>query len=95
MPKLAAFLALGTIAHNAILATLGERLSAWKFGHGARHRLPSGQTVYDSYHCSRYNVNTGRLTEAMFHAVLERIAAAIEPAVAPPGVEPPASVEQA
>ncbi len=81
MPRRAAFLALGTIAHNAILATLGERLVAWKFGHGARHHLPSGQTLYDSYHCSRYNVNTGRLTEAMFHAVLERIAAGVSPAV--------------
>ena len=84
MPRLAAFLALGTIAHNAILATLGERLSAWKFGHGARHRLPSGQLLFDSYHCSRYNVNTRRLTEPMFHAVLEQIAATLRPAAVPP-----------
>ncbi len=79
MPRLGAFLALGTIAHNAILAALGERQSAWQFAHGARHRLPTDQTLYDSYHCSRYNLNTGRLTEAMFHAVLEQIAAAIRP----------------
>ena len=83
MPRLGAFLALGTIAHNAILAAQGERQSAWKFAHGARHRLPSGQTLYDSYHCSRYNVNTGRLTEAMFHAVLDQIAAAIRPSARP------------
>ena len=84
MPRLAAFLALGTIAHNAILATLGERLSAWKFGHGARHSLPSGQLLFDSYHCSRYNVNTGRLTEPMFHAVLEQIAGTLRLAAVPP-----------
>ncbi len=84
MSRLTALLALGTIAHNAILASFGERLSAWKFGHGARHHLPTGQTLYDSYHCSRYNVNTGRLTEAMFHAVIEQIAAALPPAAAPP-----------
>ena len=89
MPRLAAFPALGTIAHNAIPATLGARLSAWKFGHGARHRLPSGRLLFDSYHCSHYNMNTRRLTEPMFHAVLEEIAAALRPAaVLPARIEP-------
>ncbi|MEO8418284.1 MAG: uracil-DNA glycosylase, partial [Methylophilaceae bacterium] len=42
-------------------------------GHAARHALPNGQVLYDSYHCSRYNTNTRRLTEAMFHGVFEKI----------------------
>ena len=62
-------LALGTLAHGAVLAALGEKKSAWKFGHGRFHELPGGLVLADSYHCSRYNTNTGRLTEAMFEAV--------------------------
>jgi uracil-DNA glycosylase family 4 len=59
-------LALGAIAHQAALSALGEKKSAFKFGHGAIHALKSGFTLVDSYHCSRYNTNTGVLTPAMF-----------------------------
>jgi len=61
-----ALLALGAIAHDATLKALGEKKSAHKFGHGARHRLKDGRTLIDSYHCSRYNTNTGVLTPEMF-----------------------------
>ncbi len=67
-------LALGVVAHGAVVAALGGKKSAWPFRHGAVHRLGCGLMLADSYHCSRYNTNTGRLTEAMFHAVFERIA---------------------
>jgi uracil-DNA glycosylase len=66
-------LALGSIAHEAVLMAVGERKSAHKFAHGARHTLPSGTTLFDSYHCSRYNTNTKRLTEASFHSVFQAI----------------------
>ncbi len=59
-------LALGAIAHQAALTALGEKKSAFKFAHGATHALKSGFTLVDSYHCSRYNTNTGVLTAAMF-----------------------------
>ncbi len=70
----AAILALGRIAHDAVLAALELRKSAFGFGHGHRHALPDGRRLYDSYHCSRYNTNTGRLTPAMFQAVFQAIA---------------------
>jgi uracil-DNA glycosylase family 4 len=75
MPKLKAVLALGTVAHGAVLVALGQKRGALKFVHGAQHELPGGIILADSYHCSRYNTNTGRLTEAMFHAVFEGLAA--------------------
>jgi len=62
-------LALGGLSHGAILAALGEKKSAYPFAHQACHRLTNGLTLVNSYHCSRYNTNTGRLTEAMFDAV--------------------------
>jgi uracil-DNA glycosylase len=68
-------LALGQIAHIAVLDAVKRKRSAAPFGHGAEHPLPNGVTLFSSYHCSRYNTNTGRLTEAMFHAVFDRIAA--------------------
>ena len=68
-------LALGTLAHGAVLAALGEKKSAWKFGHRQFHSLSGGLILADSYHCSRYNTNTGKLTEAMFHSAFERIQA--------------------
>lgn len=70
-----AILALGKVAHDQTLRTLGLKLSAHPFGHGARHDVGAGRTLYDSYHCSRYNTNTGRLTEAMFDAVIASIRA--------------------
>jgi uracil-DNA glycosylase len=69
LPRLKAVLALGAIAHQAVLATLGERRSAFPFSHGAMHTLSNGLVLADSYHCSRYNTNTGKLTPAMFEAV--------------------------
>jgi uracil-DNA glycosylase family 4 len=69
LPRLRAVLALGAVAHGAILTSLGFPKAARRFSHGALHRLPNGLVLADSYHCSRYNTNTGRLTEAMFHAV--------------------------
>jgi uracil-DNA glycosylase family 4 len=65
-----AMLALGAIAHDAALRALGEKKSAFKFGHGARHALGNGLTLVDSYHCSRYNTNTGVLTPAMFESAV-------------------------
>ena len=70
LPTLSAILALGTIAHRAVIESLGEKVSAWRFAHGAKLLLPNGTTLFDSYHVSRYNTNTGRLTEAMFDAVV-------------------------
>lgn len=78
MPKLRALLALGQIAHGAVLAALGQRKSAFRFGHGAVHALPDGKLLADSYHCSRYNTNTGKLTTAMFEAVFAELRKALE-----------------
>jgi uracil-DNA glycosylase len=77
LPKIKVILALGSIAHDAVLVGLGQRKSAAKFAHGARHALPRGLTLFDSYHCSRYNTNTGRLTTEMFRDVVGKAAAAI------------------
>lgn len=66
-------LALGKIAHDSSLAVFGLRPSKAKFAHGASHTLPDGRTLIDSYHCSRYNTNTRRLTPEMFNAVFESI----------------------
>lgn len=72
LPDLEIMLALGKVAHDSIVRLSGARLADHKFAHGAVHRLPDGRTLIDSYHCSRYNVNTGRLTAAMFEAVFEQ-----------------------
>jgi uracil-DNA glycosylase len=71
------FLALGRIAHESLLTTLGERKALFPFAHGAEHRLSGGATLFDSYHCSRYNTNTRVLTEAMFEDVVGRAATAV------------------
>jgi uracil-DNA glycosylase len=65
-------LALGSIGHNALIRALGLKPSEFKFGHAAEHALPTGQTLIDSYHCSRYNTQTRRLTDEMFDAVFAR-----------------------
>ena len=65
-------IALGQIAHGAAVRSAGGRLSAYKFGHLAEHELPGGRILIDSYHCSRYNQNTGRLTREMFESVFSR-----------------------
>lgn len=67
-------LALGAIAHGASLRALGLKPSGFKFAHAAEHELPRGLTLIDSYHCSRYNTNTRRLTTDMFRAVVGRAA---------------------
>ena len=68
-----AMLALGTVAHAAVLTAIGLKAAHCKFRHGAKHTLPGGQVLFDSYHCSRYNTNTRRLTVEMFHAVFAGI----------------------
>ena len=69
-----AYLALGRIAHDSLLTALGEKKSAHPFAHGAEHDLSSGARLFDSYHCSRYNTNTGVLTTEMFEDVVGRAA---------------------
>ena len=66
LSRLRVVLALGTLAHNAVLRALGQTQNSVKFSHGAIHQLPTGLILADSYHCSRYNTNTGRLTKLMF-----------------------------
>jgi uracil-DNA glycosylase family 4 len=71
LPRLKAIIALGRIAHESTLRALGLRLAAHPFAHGARHALSDGgPELFDSYHCSRYNTNTGVLTPDMFRDVL-------------------------
>ncbi len=71
LPADAVVMALGGIAHRAIVKALGRRQVEFKFGHAALHDLDRFQLL-DSYHCSRYNTNTGRLTEAMFDAIFAK-----------------------
>lgn len=73
-PTARAIVALGRIAHDSTARALGLKLSRVPFGHGAEHDLGGGARLFDSYHCSRYNTNTGVLTEAMFRAVFARVA---------------------
>ena len=73
MPRLVAILALGRIAHDSVAAALGVKRSAAPFAHGAAHEATARIALFDSYHCSRYNTNTGRLTEAMFRAVFAKV----------------------
>jgi uracil-DNA glycosylase len=80
MPRLRAILALGTLAHAAVLRARGLRLSGYKFAHGALHALPGGLALADSYHVSRYNTSTRRLTAEMFGAVIERLREELAPA---------------
>jgi len=78
MPNLACIVALGAVAHGTVVAALGEKRASWPFSHGALHRIPGRPLLADSYHCSRYNTNTGRLTEAMFGAVFEAVRAQLD-----------------
>src|SRR4051812_31968034 len=71
-------LALGGIAHKAVLMATADRAAVHKFAHGAKHRLDSGLMLFDSYHCSRYNTQTRRLTASMFEHVFAEIRHAID-----------------
>lgn len=73
MADLHVIVALGTVAHGAVLAAEGEKKSVYKFDHGAFHKLSRGLLLADSYHCSRYNTNTGKLTPEMFKAVFAEV----------------------
>lgn len=69
LPGSSVVIALGTIAHNAVLRASGHKVSEFKFGHGHQHALGSGHWLIDSYHCSRYNTQTRRLTVSMFREI--------------------------
>jgi len=73
MSRLAAIVVLGRIAHDSTLAALGARKATFPFAHGARHAVTPDVTLFDSFHCSRYNTNTGRLTPDMFRAVFAAV----------------------
>ena len=78
LAKGACILALGSIAHNAVLRALGLKAKDYSFGHNMLHELPQEYYLLDSYHCSRYNTQTRRLTEPMFRAVFSQAKALIE-----------------
>jgi uracil-DNA glycosylase family 4 len=73
LPPETVLLALGRIAHDAILLAMGLKLKLYTFAHGAQFALPSGHTLIDSYHCSRYNTQTGKLTQEMFDRVFAQV----------------------
>jgi uracil-DNA glycosylase len=74
MKNLKTILTLGSVAHNAILPVLGYKKSAFRFGHGNVHKLDKhGLTLLNSYHTSRYNINTGVLTPDMFDKVIKKL----------------------
>jgi uracil-DNA glycosylase len=72
LPKLSTIIALGQIAHQSAVKAVGAKLPKHRFAHGAVHQMLDGRTIIDSYHCSRYNQNTGRITGEMFEAVFEK-----------------------
>ena len=74
MPNLKLILSLGAVSHGAVLQALGYKKSAFKFAHGAEHHLPHHNlTLVDSYHTSRYNINTNVLTAEMFDKIIFRL----------------------
>ncbi|MDG1826488.1 MAG: uracil-DNA glycosylase [Henriciella sp.] len=77
LPKLKVMLCLGKISHDSTMRTLGLKLSEHKFGHGTEYAF-EGMTILSSYHCSRYNTNTRRLTEEMFETIFARAKALID-----------------
>ncbi len=79
LPRLEVMVALGRIAHESTLRALKLTLSKFPFAHGARHPVtPAGLSLFDSYHCSRYNTNTGVLTETMFRQVFASVRAELD-----------------
>ena len=79
LPRGAVVLALGGIAHGAVLRAFALRPGAHRFGHGSVYALPGGRTLVDAYHCSRYNIQTGRLTPALFAEAVALAKALIVP----------------
>lgn len=73
MPNLKIICSLGLVSHNSVVKACGGKIANYKFGHQNQHNLDNGLTLIDSYHCSKYNTSTKRLTESMFHAVFEGI----------------------
>lgn len=73
LSQLRAIVCLGRIAHDSTLSALGLPARSAPFAHAAEHAIPNGIFLFDSYHCSRYNTNTGRLTEPMFERVFEAV----------------------
>lgn len=76
MPNLAGLFAIGRDAHEAVVRIMGLKVAQFPFAHGRVHRVSDRLVLADSYHCSRYNTNTGRLTEAMFHQAVAALLAA-------------------
>lgn len=87
MPRVAAVLALGRVAHDSFVLSCAARRAHYPFAHGRAHQI-AGLTLFDSYHCSRYNTNTGVLTTDMFHAVVGGVRAYLESNSAPASAEP-------
>jgi uracil-DNA glycosylase family 4 len=79
LPGESVLLALGGIAHKAVIRALQLRQVEFKFGHGELHELGNGIRLLDSYHCSRYNTNTGRLTEEMFREIFRKAKSLLDP----------------
>ena len=77
MRNLKVIVALGVLSHGAVARCLGIRLKTTPFRHGAQYTLEDGRILADSYHCSRYNTNTGRLTTEMFETVFADVRASI------------------
>ncbi len=78
LPRLQVLVALGRIAHESTLRALKLAPAKFPFAHGARHPVATGVSLFDSYHCSRYNTNTGVLTEAMFARVFASVRAELD-----------------
>ena len=77
-PRPRVILPLGSIAHHSVVRALGLKVARHPFGHGLIQALGEGQVLAPSYHCSRYNLNTGRLTPAMFESVFEQVRALVD-----------------
>ncbi|MCC6738484.1 MAG: uracil-DNA glycosylase [Planctomycetia bacterium] len=91
LPDVRVLLAIGRIGHDAVLRIWGERLTRWPFAHGAVHRVPGRPALVDSYHVSRQNTNTGKLTAEMFDGVVARAVELAGPETTPPSRSPRAS----
>jgi uracil-DNA glycosylase len=78
MPRVRAIVCLGRVAHDSTVTALAAKRSTYPFKHGARHDLRGGLALFDSYHCSRYNTNTGVLTTAMFQTVFADVRAYLD-----------------